>query len=147
MISIKKYLNQHGSNSSGPPASSPVHQDILCSLCSILLDYIGKYVLSGESGSDVRARISELREAVSPELLPAESLKIQEAVRHILINHDSSIRDTATRTAVEMRHLAGILNQAVSLVAEGDERSISGLKKIQAALLQTSRIPDLVTLK
>ena len=150
MISIRKYLNQQTASRPGEAASQQTQTDaadILCVLASTLLEYIGVYVLSAESASGPLAKIGQLRESLHSQLQPAEASEIQEAVRHILADHNSSTQDAATRTAVEMRHLAGILNQAVTLVASGGERANSGLQKIQDALLRTSKSQDLTTLR
>jgi len=146
MISIRKYLNQHHGKSSAPQPD-PAEKDPLCNLCSTLLEYIGAYVLTGEGSAPARPKIAQLRESLHPRLAPDEAREIQEAVRQILTSHNSSMQDIATRTAVEMRHLAGLLTQAVTLVAAGGERSASGLQKIQDALLRTSRLPDLANLR
>jgi hypothetical protein len=121
------------------------------SLCSALLEYIGSYVLSGESPSDARTDIGGFRDSLSSELsgkLSSEELaEIQERVRNILADHQTEVQDAASRAAVETRHLAAILDQAVALLTNGEERSLSGLQKIQEALQRTSRLPDLVSLR
>ena len=146
MISIRKYLDYQDASSPGPPGPqqpSPKGDDTFCALYSTLLESICTYVLSG----DARTKIAQLRESLHAQLPPAAALEIQEAVRQILASHNSSMQDAATRTAVEMRHLVGILNQAVTLVANGGERAASGLQKIQDALQQTSNIPDFAGLR
>jgi hypothetical protein len=150
MISIRKYLDLLGNYQSGSDAEPHLltsGEDPLCSLCSAVLEHVARYVLAGDAWTEARAHLGGLRDSLYIGLLPDESALIQEAVRRILASHLASVQSGATRTAVEMRHLAHLLNEAVMLVANDQERSIAGLKKIHDALLQTSRIPDLITLR
>ena len=152
MISIRKYLNgprEHRFSETDAERGGPPSSEILASLCSQILEYIGDYVVRGESVSSNAAReeMGRLRASLCSDLLPPESAIIRDGVRRILVQHSSAMQDATTRTAVDMRYLAGILNQAVAMATNGEERSLSGLQKIQETLQRTSRIPDLVSLK
>jgi hypothetical protein len=144
MISIRKYLNSP--REIEPERTGPPSSETLSSLCSQVLEYIGDYVVRGESPT-AREEIGRLRALLGSDLLPPESAIIRDGVRRILVQHSSAMQDATMPTAVDMRYLAGILNQAVAMATNGEERSLSGLQKIQETLQRAARIPDLVSLK
>src|ERR1700677_1441939 len=122
MISIRKYLNSP--REIEPERTGPPSSETLSSLCSQILEYIGDYVVRGESPT-AREEIGRLRALLGSDLLPPESAIIRDGVRRILVQHSSAMQDATMPTAVDMRYLAGILNQAVAMATNGEERSLS----------------------
>ncbi len=145
MISIKKYLNAPAAGRTARIESAP--KAGLAGLCSGLLESIANYVLTGDACSEARAKLGLVGESLHPALSPGESDAIQEYVRGILAERRSAAQDNATRTAADMRHLAEMLGQALTLVAAGGERSSAHIQKIQGALRHMSRMQDFAALK
>ena len=145
MISIKKYLN--GPSGGETTQADPSPKGESSGLCLGLLESIEDFVLTGGACSDARAKMAQVAASLHPGLLPDESAAIQESVRRILSERQTAAQESATRTAADMRHLAEMLGQALTLVASGGDRSANHIQKIQTSLRHMSRMQDLVALK
>jgi hypothetical protein len=144
MISIRKYLN-----SPGQAAAAAVSQaaEALFEFSAHLLDSIGRHVLTGEGSEPLRARLAEVHSALRPDYQPTEAAQAQEAVSRILAEHHACAQQTSMTQALEMQHIFATLNQALIVLAEGRDRSVSRLNQIQESLRRTSMIEDIMALK
>ncbi len=115
---------------------------ILAGLCAAILDQIGAYVVTGELGSEFRARIEEAKLKLGPSLEESEASHVAETVRSILAAGSARQRESAQRTAIETQHIVGVLNHALMVLAGGSERSLSRLQRIQSSLQRTSLVRD-----
>jgi hypothetical protein len=145
MISIRKYLNM--SARGGPEPADPDPDDPLQSFLCGVLDGINRYVLTGEANRPQRLEIKHIRKAVRPGWTPEEALEAQTSACRILSEHQASVQRSATNLTVEMQHIFAMLNQALIVLAEGRDRTVARLNKIQASLSRTSMIQDIVALK
>src|ERR1700722_16009073 len=107
MISIRKNLNiprEHRFGETEPERTGPPSSETLAGLCSQILEYIGDYVVRGESPA-ARGEIGRLTGLLCSDLLPPGSAIIRDGIRRILVQHSSAMQEATTRTAVDMRYL------------------------------------------
>jgi len=156
MISIRKYLDTRGNRTAvagdePEPDAAAAAQDSpgpdYPVLYAGLLDHIAVHILTGEGAADLRSRLARNRARVRPGLSSEEGSGIDTAVRGILARHAARTQETEQRTALEMQHMVGVLNQALTVVAGGGERSVSRLQKIQGALHRASSMQDMAGLR
>jgi hypothetical protein len=145
MISIRKYLNMNAGG--GREALDPDSKDALHSLLCGVLDAINQHVLSGDACGPQRLEVTQLREAVQRGWTEEEGAQAAHAISRILAEHHETVSRGATSLTVEMQHIFAMLNQALIVLADGHDRSVARLIKIQESLLRTSMIQDIVALK
>jgi hypothetical protein len=144
MISIRKYLN-----SPGQPAAAAVSQaaEALFGLSVHVLDSIGRHTLNGSGSEALRAQLAELHAGLRPDYQPEEAVRAGEVVSRILAEYHAGAQQRSMTQALEMQHIFATLNQALIVLAEGRDRSVSRLNQIQESLRRTSMIEDIVALK
>ena len=154
MISIRKFLYAHRPAEAADElkvladvaSSLPVGPDMF-TVYVALLGHIMACILSSDSVADLRARLAQARNRLSPELPGSEIHQIDTAIRGILTRYSARVQESAQRSALETQHIVGVLNQALSVVAGGGERSVSRLQKIQGALQRASGMQDMASLR
>jgi hypothetical protein len=77
----------------------------------------------------------------------AEMSQALEALGRILAQQTEAGQQHAVGQAIEMQHIFAMLNQALIVLAEGKDRSVARLNRIQESLQQASMIDDMVALK
>lgn len=145
MISIRKYLYGAFENAEAAPHSDATEGMHVFS--SAVLNAIQQFVLTGDNSEPLRSRLAALRNSLSTGWQPEESIEAGAAVSAILAEYRESIQRTAVSQTIEMQHIFAMLNQALIILAEGRDRSVSKLNQIQESLQRTSMIQDIVDLK
>lgn len=145
MISIRKYLNQGNGKVGEPAVAGP--RDVLEGLLCDVLDGLGQYVLTGADRGPQRLEVSTIKESVRPGLAAEDAAQAAQTISRILARNHETVDRNATSLTVEMQHIFAMLNQALIVLAEGRDRSVSRLNKVQDALSRASMIQDIVALK
>lgn len=147
MISIKKYLNAERPNKRADPSPHAQISADFCRFSSGILDSIGQFVLTGDAGDELRSRLLDVRDALRPDLQPDQLSLAAESVSSVLAAHRESVQSTAVETLVETQHIFAMLNQALVVLAEGNDRGVSRLATIQESLQRAATMRDLTSLK
>ena len=145
MISIRKYLNAE-QKKPAEDAYSHFAED-LCRLSSGILDCISQFVLSGDANESPRSRLLQVKEALRPDLKLDEAVRAAESVSSILAAHHSFAQRAGVEQLAEAQHIFGMLNQALVVLGEGNERGFSRLCTIQESLQRASKMRDMPSLK
>lgn len=147
MISIQKYLRagQKSGGNLGAGTRGPMVPDslgVLFTLCLNLLAEIGSDLAGSEQGAGLADRLAGVAARLDTDLDETRAAEVTEAVRDALMQSRAKAQENAQKTAAEVQHLVGVLNQALRLMAGGGERSVGRLQTIQGALERTSKIRD-----
>lgn len=145
MISIRKYLNLPGSDSSVTP--DVYSAEALLRFSAAVLDGIQRHVLTDAADEQRRRQVSEVKEALGAEWHPEEASLAAHTICRLLGEYSSRSRETALNQTIEMQHIFAMLNQALIVLAQGKDQSVARLNKIQDSLQRTSMIGDIVALK
>jgi hypothetical protein len=145
MISIRKYLHQRGEPKVSGPTSDRCEPG--CRFSASLLDSINAFTLAGDACKALRGQVELVRDSLRPDWTPEQYGEAEVSVTRILNEYAASTRRAATNQAGEMQHIFAMLNQALIVLAEGRDQSVSRLSQIQQRLVQTSRIQDIVAMK
>ncbi len=165
MISIRKYLDTRSNSNAAntapgdleeeagridmeiEPTPAGARPDAFYGMAAGLLDCIEKFVLSGEQDEPLRAELTHLNSGVSPNWSLEEAAQAVEAVRRILRRKNEALQQKGVKQAIEMQHIFAMLNQALIVLAEGKDRSVARLNRIQESLQRAYLIDDMVALK
>lgn len=145
MITLHKYLYGRDQNVVG--GADRQFTESLLLLSSGLLDSIGETVLKGEAYEELRAGISDLKTQLAGEFRPEAAEDIRDSARRILSKYAAMRLQNVASNAVEMQHVLGMLQQALMVLAGGNERSLSRLQQIQQSLQRTCQMQDMQALK
>lgn len=142
ITSIGKFLTSSGTPQAGRPESGVLHS------CSIgIIECISRTVFSGDNCAHLRSQLSQLQDALTPDLKPQEASRVLGLLSGLLEEYRSTSRQAALAQTVEVQHIFAMLNQALIVLSDGRDSSVARLNKIQASLQQTSMIQDIVALK
>jgi hypothetical protein len=145
VISIGRYLNGQRRN---PGTEPSVHfSGDLCGFSSAILECINQFVLTGDVNETLRAELLQVKDALRPDLKPDELSMAAESVSSVLAAHHESSKRTASDQALEAQHIFAVLNQALVVLAEGNDQSLSRLATIQESLHRSSTLRDITSLK
>jgi hypothetical protein len=154
MISIRKYLygsaQKRGSNAPVCEAESVGYEagnEAFFGFSAGVLDSIESYVLNGAQDESARSQMGELKEGLRPDWTPDDASQALHALCRILANKSEAAQQKGVKQAVEMQHIFAMLNQALIVLAEGKDRSVARLNRIQESLQRASVIDDMVALK
>lgn len=145
MVSIRKYLDMRNTDAARP--SSQHGPTVPVSLCTGILNHIGAYILTGENGVELNARLEQVLSEVTGDLNDGAAERIDHLVRSALAAHATRQREATQRLAIETQHVVGVLNHALMALVGGSERSVSRLKRIQDSLQRTAQIRDVDALR
>jgi len=145
ITSIGKYLTSRERQQL--PVPSHVSAEPFRALCNGIIKCINHSVLTGDGCEGPRSELSRLTLGLTIEAKEEETAQVLDLISRVLSNHQSAARQTALDQAVEVQHIFAMLNQALIVLAEGSDRSVSRLSRIQELLQRTSQIKDIVALK
>jgi len=147
MISIRKYLYSDSAKA-GPVASvDPESTEALFGFASGVLECINRHVLSGEQCAPLRTQLTQLRDDIRPDWTAEEAARALETVARTLAQQKAAVQQSAVSQTIEMQHIFAMLNQALIVLAGGNDRSIARLNRIQESLQRAAMIEDMVALK
>lgn len=151
MISIRKYWNTEG-NSEGKSESVQAATDAqspenLHTFASGVLGCINQFVLTGETANELRSRLLLVGESLRPALNSDEASQALASVSSVLASHHASAQRAGVEQTVEAQNVFGLLNQALVVLSEGNDRDLSRLATIQESLQRTASMRDLASLK
>jgi len=148
MVSIRKYLEMRNTDAARPPSHGPT---VPVSLCTGILNHIGAYILTGETGVELNARLEQVLADLTSDVAGDGNVRaaeqIDNLVRSALATHSTRQREAAQRLAIETQHVVGVLNHALMALVGGSARSVSRLKRIQDSLQRTAQIRDVDALR
>ena len=147
MISIRKYLNGGSRNEASEPNPDSQFSESLCSLLSGILDGINKSVLTGPEGEALRSKLIEVRAGLRPDLMAEEASLAGESVSSVLTAHQLSVQRAGVQQLLEAQHIFSMLNQALVVLAEGNDRGFSRLATIQESLQRAATMRDMASMK
>jgi hypothetical protein len=147
VISIRRYLNTEQRNQAAGPEPDSHSPAELCALLAGVLECISQFVLTGEANEAPRSRLLEVKEALRPDLKPEEAARAAESVSSILAAHHAFSQRAGVAQLVEAQHIFGMLNQALVVLADGNDQGFSRLFKIQESLQRTAKMRDMPSLK
>ena len=142
MISIRKYLYADGRRVAA--AAAP---DAVFGLYASLFDQVGRHVLTGGPFAALQAQWREAESALRPDLAAQAAETLDGATEGILAGYEALRQEGATSNAVEMRHILGMLDQALAALAGGSDRSQDHLQKIQESLRRASTLSNVVAMR
>lgn len=147
MISIRRYLNpEERRQSADPEPDSQVAGD-LCGLARAVLDQINRFVLTGDASESLRSQLLQVKDSLRPNLRPEEAARAAESVSSTLAAHHSSSKRAAGEQIIEAQHIFSMLNEALVVLADGNDRAISRLGTIQESLQRTTTMRDMSALR
>jgi hypothetical protein len=144
MISLHKYI--YGM-SDRPDDVQPAAAEALLLLTAGLMESIAEQVLNGKEHSQLRSEFDTLRAQLGPALQGEAAAVMRASAEHVLRQYATAVRQDATNRTIEMQHILEVLNQTLTGVASGSERSMSRLHKIQGSLQRASVMHDMTSLK
>jgi hypothetical protein len=147
MISISKYLYAERKNKSADPAPQSHLPTDFFHFSSCILEGIGQFVLTGDAGEELRSQLLQVGNALRADLKPAEVSQAAQSVSSILAAHRESRQRAGVEQLVEAQHIFAMLNQALVILAEGNDRGISRLATIQESLHRAATMRDMASLK
>ncbi len=119
----------------------------LYEFASAILGHINQYVLTGEASQPLRSQLLQVRDALRPDLRAEEASAASQTVSAILSAHQASSQQAAVHQLMEAQNIFALLNQALVVFAEGNDRDVSRLAAIQESLQRTSRMRDMSSMK
>jgi hypothetical protein len=147
MISIRRYLNAEAKNqSSDPEPGLPITGD-LCAFARAVLDQINQFVLTADAGESLRSQLLQVRDSLRPNLKPDEAARAAASVSSTLAAHHASSKRAAGEQIIEAQHVFSMLNEALVVLADGNDRAISRLGTIQESLQRTTTMRDMSALR
>src|ERR1039458_5050382 len=147
MISIRKYLYSDSAKTSQAVAVDSESTQALYGFASDVLECINQHVLSGEQCAPLRSQLIQLRDGLRLDWTTEEAAEAAEAVGRTLAQQKAATQQSAVSQAIEMQHIFAMLNQALIVLAGGNDRSIARLNRIQESVQQACQIEDMVALK
>jgi len=147
MISISKYLNAERRNQAAEPEPSPRFSEALCRFSSGILEDINQFVLRGDAGASLRPQLLLVKDALRPDLKADEASLAADSVSSILAAHHASSQRAGAEQLVEAQHIFAMLNQALVILAEGNDRGVSRLVTIQDSLQRAATMHDIASMK
>ncbi len=147
MISIRKYLYGESAKTGTAAAGTAGAADALQALALGLLDCILEQALSGEFRDSTHSQLTQLKGAIRPGCTAEEASQALETVGRLLAQQRAAAQSKSVSQAVEMQHIFAMLNQALIVLAEGKDRSVARLNRVQESLQQACMIEDIVALK
>jgi hypothetical protein len=147
MISIRKYLTADGRNQAATPEPESQLDGGLLGFSRGILDQINQFVLAGDASEPRRARLLQVKDALRPDLKPNEAARAAESVSAVLAAHQAFSQGAGVEQLVEVQHIFGMLNQALVVLAESNDRGVSRLSSIQESLQRTTAMRDLPSMK
>src|ERR1700760_4809155 len=147
MISIKKYLSGEPSGKASAAVLDVELPDGLLNFSQGVLEGVQQFAFNGKVEEPLREQVTQLKNGLRSDWTTEESSRALNSFRGILAQKDASLKDEAIRNAVEMQHIFAMLNEAMIVLADGKERSIARLNRIQENLQRASVIEDIVALK
>ena len=147
MISLFKglYASQRAGSSDEAVSASA---EALHQFCSSILDSTAQQVLAGKGFEPLRQRLGEVQNILRAEdFQPDQLIQAAQTFSAVLSEYRLQSRQAAVAQAIEVQHIFAMLNQALIVLAEGRDKSVSRLSEIQGALQRTSLIEDIVALK
>src|SRR5579884_3272008 len=142
IISLRRYLDR-----AEAPADPPASSEPLLKLASGICDGIQQHVLCARDDIELQAEFSRLRERLSPALGVEEAKLLNDEISNVLFRYSTSAQKKSAALTVQVQHILSILNQALLGVANGSQRSMTRLQKIQESLQKTSLMQDMTALK
>jgi hypothetical protein len=147
MISIRKYMNGDSAKKDQPAVVDPESSEALYGLAAGVLEGIVQHVLSDEQCAPLRSQLLEIRNTLRPDWTNEEVSQALTAVNRILAKQRAASQQHAVSQGIEMQHIFAMLNQALIVLAEGKDRSIARLNRIQESMQRACVIEDMVALK
>jgi hypothetical protein len=149
MVSLRKYL--YGATPKGGgtalEAEEPVGSPVMSGFARDVLDCIARYVFGSKAEEAQQAQIAGLRDALHDAWTPPEASGAAETVRSLMAQKAEEVQEKSVRQAVEMQHIFGMFNEALITLAEGKDRSVARLNRVQEYLQQAGKIEDIVAIR
>lgn len=145
MITLRKYL--YAAAQKRAEKSEPGSIESLFRFSSTLLDAIHSEVLVGDGCDSFRSQLIDLRDSLRPDWRPDEESAAESTAKRVLSEYRTSVQQSAAHQAIEIQQIFATLNQALIVMSEGKDRTVSRLNTIQDSLRQASMIDDIVALK
>jgi hypothetical protein len=143
MISRRKYWDATAAQKHSE-AAEPVFGDTLYRFCSALLEAIHGEVLTVDGCDAFRRRWSELTDSLRPDWQPEDGSAAEDTARRIISEYRTAVQLSAAQQAIEIQQIFAIVNQALIVMSEGKDRTVSRLNGIQESLHRASMINDIV---
>ena len=147
MISLRKYLDAASRKRAEASEPSACDCDSLSRFSSSLLDTIQTEVLVGEDCDSWRAQLVQLSDSLRADWSLEEQSAAAGTARRVLAEHRASTQQSNAQQATEIQQIFATLNQALIVMSEGKERTVSRLNTIQDSVRRASMINDIVALK
>lgn len=144
MISLKKYLWATGG---AVATAEPESAELPLALCAALLEAVRDQVLKGSEYSHQRDDLNAVLGRLDPPMTIDAADVIRETIQRVLLSYATALQRRETNVSIEMQQILGTLNQALTALASGNERSLSRLQQIQESLQRTSVLQDMAALK
>jgi uncharacterized protein YfkK (UPF0435 family) len=139
--------HRYGTDSKARAGSGRDLCQALFNLLCGLLESVNRCVLAGDSYADHRGELDH----VSDSLVRAESAnEIAEAgsgVSRILTKYRVDSQRAAVAQVIEVQNILAMLNQALIVLSEGSDRSVSRLTHVQSMLERTRKLRDIMEMK
>ncbi len=143
-LSLEKYL--YGSAKPGASGAAPV-DNAYCQLAQDILGSIGRSVLSGEAFEDLALEVEGLRRALGGNAPRELLVEIAGRFEHLASSYRERLTRTDQERSEDFRKALTILNEALTHLAAGSERSEICFTKLEESLQTAVRVNDLRTLK
>lgn len=145
MISLGKYLYGPGKKRDEPGVPDSVAA--LFQFSSSLLVDIQEDVLVGDNYASLRTQLLDLKASLRNDWTPAEESAAESTAKRVVCEYRASVNESTARQAIEIQSIFSTLNQALIVMSEGNDSSVSRLTTIQTALGKACLLDDIVALK
>jgi hypothetical protein len=108
---------------------------------------INRYVLTGDGNAPLRQSLDQVKDSLLQAGSAEEISKAEADVSGILAKYRGETQQAGMVQAIEVQHIFAMLNNALIVMAEGSERSVSRLSEIHNTLQRTANIRDMVAMK
>ncbi len=144
-LSLEKYL--YGAAKPGASVSAAPADTALCQFAQGILGSFGRSVLSGEAFEDLAKELDTLRTGLSTNLPPELLVQIAGRFEDLASSFRERLTKIDQERSEDFRKALTILNEALTHLAAGSERSEICFKKLEESLQTAARVNDLRTLK
>lgn len=142
LISIRRYLDQFS-----PAREEGSGSSLHAGACAVMVNEVDTKLLAENGYAVLRPQWGNLTAMLDLLEVPDDLARFHAHVSVVLAERQRLESDRQLEQGRDVRHMLGVLNEALLSLSAGNEGSVDRLRRVETALQRTSQLNDLVAMK
>lgn len=142
LISIRRYLDQFK-----PEREADSGLSLHSAACGVLVNEVDSQLLDWRGYAGLRPNWGNLLQMLKCMEGPADLARFHAQASVVLAERQRLEAEREQTQGQDVRHMLGVLNEALLSLASGNEGSVDRLRRVETALHRTSQLNDLAAMK